>query len=102
MGAKGPAAEGKCGEGKCGAGMEKKGVAEGKCGEGKCGEGKAGEGKCGMEMMDADKDGKVSKDEFIAAHEAMFVKHDANKDGFVDAAEMKRAKEGSCGGDHKK
>ena len=113
MGAKGPA-EGKCGEGKCGAGMEKKGEAEGKCGEGKCGAGmkdKAGEGKCGMAMMDADKDGKVSKEEFLKAHEAMFVAKDVNKDGFIDADEMKKAKEGSCGdkgkegscgGDHKK
>ena len=96
MGAKGPA-EGKCGEGKCGAGMK--------------GDAKGGEGKCGMAMMDADKDGKVSKEEFLKAHEAMFVAKDVNKDGFIDADEMKKAKEGSCGdkgkegscgGDHKK
>jgi uncharacterized low-complexity protein len=103
MGAKGE--EGKCGEGKCGAAMEKKGKAEGKCGEGKCGagkkDGKASEGKCGMEMMDADKNGKVSKAEFMAAHEKMFAKHDANSDGSIDADEMKKAKEGACGGDKK-
>jgi len=104
MGAKGDEGkgkEGKCGEGKCGAAMEKKGKAEGKCGEGKCGagkkDGKAGEGKCGMEMMDADKDGKVSKEEFMTAHEKMFTKHDANGDGSIDADEMKKAKEGACG-----
>ncbi len=103
MGAKG--AEGKCGgdkakaEGNCGGNMKK---AEGKCGgdkaeaEGKCG-GKGGEGKCGMEMMDADKDGKVTKAEFMAAHEAMFAKKDTNNDGVLDAAEMKKAKEGKCG-----
>ena len=110
MGAKGE--EGKCGEGKCGAKMEKKGASEGKCGEGKCGSGmKDGEGKCGMEMIDTDKDGKVSKEEFMAAHEKIFAAKDTNKDGFLDASEMKakegscggdKAKEGSCGGDHKK
>ncbi len=84
MGAKGE--EGKCGEGKCGAGKK---------------DGKAGEGKCGMKMMDADKDGKVSKAEFMAAHEKMFAKHDANSDGSIDADEMKKAKEGACGGDKK-
>ena len=108
IGAKGE--EGKCGEGKCGAKMEKKGKAEGTCGEGKCGagkkddakagEGKCGEGKCGMDMMDADKDGKVTKEEFMAAHEKMFAAKDTNKDGALDAAEIKAAKaskEGKCG-----
>lgn len=41
---------------------------------------------------DANKDGVVSKDEFMAKHqmraEKMFSKLDANKDGNVDAAEV--------------
>ena len=92
MGAKGPA-EGKCGEGKCGAGMEKKGAAEGKCGAGK-----PKGGKCSIETMDADKDGKVSKEEFMKSHEEKFAAKDTNKDGFIDDTEMKKAKEGRCGG----
>ena len=84
------AAEGKCGagkmaEGKCGSGM--------KAGEGKCGAGmKAGEGKCGMDKADTDKDGKISRAEFSAAHAdqvAQFDAIDTNKDGFMDAAEHK-------------
>ena len=74
---------------------------EGKCGEGKCGgmkgkQGKCGEGKCGMSMMDADGDGKVTKDEFMSGHDKMFSKKDKNGDGVIDASEMK-GKEGKCG-----
>jgi hypothetical protein len=67
-------------------------------------EGKCGEGKCGIEVMDTDKDGKVSSAEFAAKHDgdtSMFAAHDANKDGFVTADEVKAHKEGSCGGDKK-
>ena len=99
MGAKGE--EGKCGgskskskEASCGANKAK----EASCGGDKAkAEGKCGEGKCGMAMMDTDKDGKVTKEEFMAAHEKMFAAKDTNKDGSLDAAEMK-AGEGSCGG----
>jgi uncharacterized low-complexity protein len=70
----------------------------GKCGAGKCGGMKSGEAKCGMSMMDANKDGKVSKDEFMKAHEAMFNSKDANKDGVLGADEMKACMEGKCGG----
>ena len=92
-------------------------VAEAKCGEGKCGEGKCGgaskggKGKCGLHRMDADGDGKVSKDEFMKGHEAMFEKIDTNGDGMIDEVErdahmqemfgsMKggRCGEGKCGG----
>jgi uncharacterized low-complexity protein len=53
-------------------------LAEGKCGEGKCGEKKAGEAKCGegrcgeamFDKMDKDKDGKLSKEEFMAGHKS--------------------------------
>ena len=61
--------------------------------------------KSPIEKMDTDKDGKVSKEEFVAAAEekadqneaefdadaceATFVKKDANKDGFLTAEEMK-------------
>lgn len=80
-------------------------LAEGKCGEGKCGAAKGGEGKCGMGRMDADGDGKVTKDEFMQGHEAMFTRIDENADGMIDQAEreahMKKMKgfmkEGKCG-----
>jgi len=39
-------------------------------------------------MMDSDKDGKVSKDEFIKHHEDMFGMMDKNKDGVLDESEM--------------
>jgi uncharacterized low-complexity protein len=76
-------------------------VAEmGKAKEGACGGMKAKEGKCGYGILDTDKDGKVSKDEFMKGHEDMFNKADANKDGFVDGAEMAKMKglEGNCAG----
>lgn len=77
-------------DGKCG-GMKK-------AGDGKCGSmGKAGDGKCGMSMMDANKDGKVSKEEFMKMHEGIFDSMDANKDGVIDASEMKAAMDGKCG-----
>ncbi len=81
--------------------------------EGKCGEGKCGEGSCGMDKVDADKDGRVSQAEFVAAHPEradQFGKIDANQDGFLDEAERKawhaaqatptaepKAGEGKCG-----
>lgn len=79
---------------------------EGKCGEGKCGgskgkkEGKCGEGKCGMSMLDANGDGKVTKEEFMSGHEKMFSGKDKNGDGVLDASEMSmgmKMKEGKCG-----
>lgn len=48
---------------------------------------KSGEGRCGMSMVDANKDGKVSKQEFLKHHEAIFDRIDANKDGSVDQPE---------------
>ncbi|HSD17909.1 MAG TPA: hypothetical protein VLC71_11710 [Thermomonas sp.] len=99
------AAAAKAGEGKCG---------EGKCGEGKCGGQAAGkdahEGGCGMAKMDTDKDGRLSRAEFDAAHkgkEEKFAAHDADGDGFISQAEMdkhhsdasagKGKTEGKCG-----
>lgn len=70
---------------------------------------KATEGSCGVDKMDTDKDGKVSKAEFAAAHggkDEQFAAHDPNGDGFIDAAEMdahhkaggdKAKTEGKCG-----
>ena len=70
-------------------------AAEGKCGEGKCGGGMAKaadhEGKCGMARMDTDKDGRLSRAEFAAAHKGSdekFADHDGNGDGFITQAEM--------------
>ena len=89
------AAEGNCGGDK---------AAEAKCGADKGAEGKCGEGTCGMAKMDTDKDGKLSRAEFAAAHSGKddkFAAHDGNKDGFISAEEMKAAHEGSCGADKK-
>lgn len=63
---------------------------EGSCGGDKKAEGKCGEGKCGMDVMDTDKDGKVSRAEFDAKHAdkpEKFASIDANQDGFIDTAE---------------
>lgn len=48
---------------------------------------KSAEGQCGMSMVDANKDGKVTKQEFLKHHEAIFDSIDANKDGAVDQPE---------------
>lgn len=48
---------------------------------------KSGEGRCGMSMVDANKDGKVTKEEFLKHHEAIFDRIDTNKDGAVDQPE---------------
>lgn len=58
-----------------------------KYGGAKSGEAKSGEGRCGMSMVDVNKDGKVTKDEFLKHHEAIFDRIDANKDGAVDQPE---------------
>ena len=85
-------------------------LAEAKCGEGKCGGAKGEEGRCGLYRMDADGDGKVSKEEFMKGHEGMFEHIDSNGDGFIDESErnahmkemfgsMKgKCGEGKCGG----
>lgn len=65
--------------------------------QGKCGGMKPGEGKCGPAMMDANKDGKVTKEEFTKAHEAMFDAKDTNKDGVLSGTELKPGMEGKCG-----
>ena len=66
-------------------------------------EAKAGEGNCGgmqpaagapahtLASMDTDKDGRLSRAEFDAAHkgsEEKFAGHDGNGDGFITQAEM--------------
>jgi uncharacterized low-complexity protein len=100
-------------------------VAEGSCGgkgaEGSCGadkkaktaaaSDKKAEGSCGVAKMDSDKDGRVSRAEFAAAHDnddSKFASHDTNSDGFISAEEMdahmggsggagKMMEEGKCG-----
>jgi uncharacterized low-complexity protein len=61
--------------------------------EGKCGAMKAGEGKCGMSMADANKDGKVTQEEFTQHSKAMFDMMDTNKDGTIDKDEMAKSME---------
>ena len=47
-------------------------------------------GKCSMmSNLDTDKDGKISKREFIKHHKAKFDKKDLNNDGFIDKEEMR-------------
>lgn len=75
-------------------------VAEGSCGaehkadkdQKMAGDKAKAEGSCGLAKMDSDKDGKVSKAEYAAAHKdgtGDFDKHDANKDGTLTADELK-------------
>jgi len=75
-------------------------MSDGKCGQGKCGGMKtaAPEAKCGAAMLDTNKDGKVSKDEFMKGHAAMFDSMDTNKDGSLDKTEMGKMMQGKCGG----
>src|SRR5690606_20048223 len=41
--------------------------------------------------LDADKDGKVTLDEFTAGHKKRYEELDANKDGSLDATELRQA-----------
>lgn len=71
----------------------------GKMSDGKCGgmKANAAENMPGPATLDANKDGKVSKEEFIKGHEAMFDTMDANKDGILDKTEMGKMMQGKCG-----
>ncbi|HET7779716.1 MAG TPA: hypothetical protein VFL07_14260 [Rudaea sp.] len=76
---------------------------------------KATEGKCGMEKCDANKDGKATKSEAMAAGwtEAQFDMADTGHQGFLTQASFdayhllnksepgKKGKEGSCSADKK-
>ncbi|PTQ86109.1 EF-hand domain-containing protein [Nitrosomonas ureae] len=46
-----------------------------------------------MSSVDTNNDGKISKEEFMKHHEAMFDKKDTNKDGFLDETERRSMKE---------
>ena len=86
---------------------------EGSCGGDKGAEAKCGSGTCGMDKMDTDKDGQLTRAEFAAAHDGKddkFAAHDPNNDGVISAEEMKAhhaeggdkaAGEHSCGADMK-
>ncbi|SDZ86264.1 EF hand [Thiothrix caldifontis] len=77
---------------------ENKAGGEMKCGAGMCG----GNKKSDDCPADTDKDGMVTKEEFMTHHEKMFTEADANKDGSLDADERKalhaKMAEGKCGG----
>jgi uncharacterized low-complexity protein len=85
---------------------ENKAGGEMKCGAGMCGgnmkKGEAAADKGETCAADTDKDGKVTKAEFLAHQETMFTEADANKDGSLDADERKamhgKMGEGKCGG----
>lgn len=53
--------------------------------------------KHGLQAVDADKDGTISRDEFTEAHQKMademFTKLDTNNDGNIDQAEQKARKD---------
>ena len=61
------------------------------------------QGRCGMDRMDLDGDGNVTKEEFRQGHEAVFSTTDSNGDGVLDAdernahREMMRQRKGRCG-----
>jgi len=69
---------------KCGANM--------KCGSGMGAGMGPGKGGCKMMRFDANGDGKVSKDEFMKGHEAMFEQMDVNGDGMLEEPEMRAHK----------
>lgn len=48
-----------------------------------------GHGSKHFSMIDANKDGKLSKSEMLNFHENHFLKMDANSDGFISQQEMK-------------
>ena len=52
-------------------------------------------------LMDTDKSGKVSKQEFMAYMEAEFDRLDVNKDGELDVKELTKPKPRSVAGGHK-
>jgi len=51
----------------------------------------------GIERMDADKDGKVSREEWVAYYTERFESTDTNGDGFVTEKEMEAARESRGG-----
>ncbi len=70
----------------CGAGMQ--GMRGGMMGGGMMGGGMMGGGMGMMRMMDADQDGKVSKEEMTKHQEWMMKALDTDGDGQIDASEM--------------
>ena len=76
--------KGKCGDGKCGDDA-KKAMKESKCGDGKC----CGDAKTvdSFSAVDANKDGKLSKEEFSAFGKNTYKMKDANSSGKIEKDE---------------
>ena len=45
-----------------------------------------------LEHLDVDKDGRVSRDEFVSADTPLFTRADQDSNGILDAAEIEKAK----------
>jgi Ca2+-binding EF-hand superfamily protein len=89
MGAKGP--EGRRGMGERGMNHDGAGMGAGGMRGKHDGKGQGMGGKMMMRMADANKDGAISRDEFVAAHLKHFETADTNKDGSVTPEERKAA-----------
>lgn len=61
-------------------------------GKGKRPDGAGGGGERGMDRMDTNNDGKISRDEFTNGPMPMFDRLDANKNGTIEATEIESAR----------
>jgi len=69
-------------------------LAEARCDSKMVAEGHGGGCKCDMRKMDADGDGRVTREEFMQGHAEIFSVVDANGDGVIDADEYATHRDG--------